>query len=148
MLKLLNVMVVASYCTAQLLYTEINKHVMISCNLLKGICAYFSKSRSHRLSTSSNTDRFRCGKSDESISMAFCETSGVLDVTESGLLLISSFVDCTSIVGDGDDSVFGSVTFMPKIFPGGSDSSDFPVSFDAKRNAIASSTACCRFSAT
>lgn len=80
--------------------------------------------------------------------MAFWETSGVLDDTESDFLLISSCVDCTSIVGDGDDSVFGSVTFIPKIFPGGRDSSDFPVSFDAKRSAIASSTACWRFSAT
>lgn len=35
MLKLLNVLGVASYYTAQSLFTEINRHVMINCNIIK-----------------------------------------------------------------------------------------------------------------
>lgn len=65
------------------------------------------------------------------------------------LLLPSSLDDWTSSIdGDSTDSVLGSVTFIPNILPGGRVSRDLPVSFDAKRSAIASSTACCRLSAT
>lgn len=46
------------------------------------------------------------------------------------------------------DVTHGSVTDMPNILPGGRVSYVLPVSFDAKRIAIASSTACWRFSAT
>lgn len=42
----------------------------------------------------------------------------------------------------------GFVTDMPYILPGGNVSIALPVSFDANRIAIASSTACWRFSAT
>lgn len=113
--------------------------------------SYLSKSRSQRRRTSSRTLRFRCGNKDDNISIAFWDTSGDLDVDEtevdSGFLLDSSRFFGSRIT-DPIDSVFGSVIVMPKIFPGGNESSDFPVSFDASRSAIASSTACCRFKAT
>lgn len=48
---------------------------------------------------------------------------------------------------DGGDT-HGSVTFIPNILPGGNTSNDAPDSFDARRKAIASSTACCLFNAT
>lgn len=112
---------------------------------------YLSKSKSQRLRTSSRTDRFRCGKSDESISIAFWETSGDFEVDEtdesSGFLCDSS-ENFDSASSEPECSVFGSVTVIPNIFPGGSDSKDFPVSLEASRSAIASSTACWRFSAT
>lgn len=47
-----------------------------------------------------------------------------------------------------DGIAHGFVTDIPNILPGGNESIDFPVSFDTKRNAIASSTACCLFNAT
>lgn len=78
---------------------------------------YLSKSKSQRLRTSSKTDRLRCGKSDESISIAFCETSGV-----GCCKFCSDFFGISSYIIDSwfGFSTFGSVTFMPKILPGGS----------------------------
>jgi hypothetical protein len=83
--------------------------------------------------------------------MAFCETSGDLDVEdteEDSNFFFASSGDLASASDELVDSVFGSVTVMPNIFPGGNESIDFPVSVDARRSAMASSTACCRFSAT
>lgn len=51
-----------------------------------------------------------------------------------------------SFVFDGIEHGF--VTDIPNILPGGNASIGLPVSFDTKRNAIASSTACCLFNAT
>ena len=66
---------------------------------------------------------------------------------------IDSLSECDGEIGGGGGSggcglEHGCVTVIPKILPGGNDSSDTPFSFDAKRKAIASSTACCRFKAT
>lgn len=83
--------------------------------------------------------------------MAFCETSGDLDVEdteEDSNFLFAPSGDLASASDELDASVLGSVTVMPKILPGGSESIALPVSVVASRNAIASSTACCRFSAT
>lgn len=92
--------------------------------------------------------------------MAFCETIGVLDVDEtatvsdfllsklSAIDLIGEIPICNDACGVICESGFGSVTVIPKILPGGSDSIDLPVSFDASRRAMASSTACCLLSAT
>lgn len=93
--------------------------------------------------------------------MAFCETIGVLDVDETATVsdFLLSKLSAIDLIGEipihNDDcgveiceSAFGSVTVMPNILPGGSDSMDLPVSFDANRRAMASSTACCLFSAT
>lgn len=111
---------------------------------------HLSKSKSQRRRTSSRTERFRCGNRDESISIAFCDTIGDFDVDEtdevSGFLLFCSD-DCFVSEALAVNSL-GSVTVMPKIFPGGNDSSDLPDSVDARRSAMASSTACCRFNAT
>lgn len=112
---------------------------------------YLSKSKSQRLRTSSRTDRFRCGKREDNISIAFWETSGDFEVDETDessdfLCESSEYFDSAS--SEPECSIFGSVTVMPNIFPGGSESNDFPVSFEASRSAMASSTACWRFSAT
>lgn len=117
----------------------------------KKTCLYLSKSKSQRRKTSSRTDRFRCGNKDDSISIAFCETSGDLDVEdteEDSNFFFEPSGDLASAIDELDVSVLGSVTVMPKILPGGKESIALPVSVDASRNAIASSTACCRFSAT
>lgn len=83
--------------------------------------------------------------------MAFCDTNGDLEVEdteEESNFFFASSGDFESASDELDASVFGSVTVMPKIFPGGRESIDFPVSVVASRKAMASSTACCRFSAT
>lgn len=114
--------------------------------------SYLSKSKSHLLRTSSRTDRLRCGNSDDNISIAFCETSGDFEVDETEVVswdfLLVSSVDLRSINIELESSGLGSVTVIPNIFPGGSESIAFPLSLDASRNAIASSTACWRFKAT
>lgn len=114
-------------------------------------CSHLSKSKSHRRRTSSRTDLLRCGNKDDNISMAFWDTSGDFDVDvtedDSGFLWESSD-DFASASDEPESSDLGSVTVMPKIFPGGKDSIVLPVSFDASLKAIASSTACCRLSAT
>lgn len=77
--------------------------------------------------------------------MAFCETSGDLEVDETdddSAFLLHSLCALASVSIEPEMSVFGSVTVMPKIFPGGSASSGFPDSVDASRSAMASSTAC------
>lgn len=56
--------------------------------------------------------------------------------------------DRDSLAFNLDGAVHGSVMDMPNILPGGNASMAFPVSFETNRIAIASSTACCRFSAT
>lgn len=112
---------------------------------------YLNKSKSHRLRTSSRTDRFRCGNSDDNISIAFCETSGDFEVDDSddgSDFLWDSPCTLTSASIEPESSVLGSVTVMPNIFPGGSDSIGLPVSVEASLKAMASSTACWRFSAT
>lgn len=112
---------------------------------------YLSKSKSHRLRTSSRTDRLRCGKRDDNISMAFCETSGDFDVDETDVdscFLLESSDDLISISIEVESSGLGSVTVMPNIFPGGNESIALPLSVEASRRAIASSTACWRFNAT
>ena len=83
--------------------------------------------------------------------MAFCETNGDFEVDDtedgSGFLFPSSLF-LISWIPKPDSTGFGSVTVIPKIFPGGNDSICLPDSVEAKRRAIASSTACCRFKAT
>lgn len=65
------------------------------------------------------------------------------------LLLIFGINERLSLPLDFDVGVLhGSVIFIPNILPGGNASIVFPVSVDTNRIAIASSTACCRFSAT
>jgi hypothetical protein len=83
--------------------------------------------------------------------MAFCETSGDLEVDDTEddpSFLLESSEDLISAKDDPENSVLGSVTVMPKILPGGRVSIVLPLSVDASLKAIASSTACCRFSAT
>lgn len=58
----------------------------------------------------------------------------------------SEIREWASFVFDGIEHGF--VTDIPNILPGGNASIGLPVSFDTKRNAIASSTACCLFNAT
>lgn len=82
----------------------------------------------------------------------------LLDVLPFGELSIGSFScvasgDVEEVISIGEDEFSfgeeqGSVTVMPYIFPGGSASSWVPISVEAKRSAIASSTACCLLSAT
>lgn len=66
-----------------------------------------------------------------------------VDVTEdgSGRLCASSPELLSRSIGL-DSTGLGSVTVIPNIFPGGKDSMGFPVSVEANRRAIASSTAC------
>lgn len=144
----LNVMVVEFYCTAQWLW-EFDFMIRLN-DSMKNMFVYLSKSKSQRRKTSSRTDRFRCGNKDDSISMAFCETNGDLDVEETEEDSNFFFVSSGDLASPDelDASFFGSVTVMPKIFPGGKASIDFPVSVDANRRAMASSTACCLLSAT
>lgn len=54
---------------------------------------------------------------------------------------------CEAFASFAGDS-HGFVTDIPYILPGGNVSIDLPVSFEANRIAIASSTACCLFNAT
>lgn len=62
------------------------------------------------------------------------------------------FVFCTierhSVPFELAGTLHGSVIDMPNILPGGNASIVFPVSFETNRIAMASSTACCRLSAT
>lgn len=117
-----------------------------------------SKSRSQRLRTNSKTERFLCGNSWANMSIALSETTG-WGVAVIGQFIITQidFIERMDILLGLDFSgsgcvlfgeTHGSVTFIPKIFPGGNTSSDAPLSFEASRNAIASSTACCLFRAT
>lgn len=110
--------------------------------------SYLSRSKSQRRKTSSKTDRFLCGNRDDNISMAFWDTSGDLEVEDGSCFLIASSLTLFSGNVEVASTVFGSVTVIPKIFPGGRASIALPVSVEARRSAIASSTACCRFNAT
>lgn len=83
--------------------------------------------------------------------MAFWDTKGDLEVEETeevSSFLLESFDGFASASDEPESSVFGPVTVIPKIFPGGKDSIVFPVSVEASLKAIASSTACWRFRAT
>lgn len=147
------VTVVAFCCIARLLCESffVSDSAIVQQTWLFKRSAYLNKSKSQRLRTSSRTERFRCGKSDDNISIAFCETSGDLDVEETDAE--SSFLQKSSDALPSESiepecSIFGSVTVIPNIFPGGNASIAFPDSVEASRSAIASSTACCRFRAT
>lgn len=91
------VAVVETCCTAQLpcVRAEVN-----GLNQLRRVNSfhYLSKSKSHRLRTSSSTDRLRCGKREESISMAFCDTRGAFDGGED---VVSGFFEISSCIGRG-----------------------------------------------
>lgn len=83
--------------------------------------------------------------------MAFCETSGdfeVDDTEDDSSFFLGSSDDLASTSDEPENSDFGAVTVIPKIFPGGRESIVLPVSVEASLKAIASSTACCRLSAT
>ena len=90
------VVVDSTCCTARSLYVRAEVKVL---NQLRRVNSfhYLSKSKSHRLRTSSSTDRLRCGKSDESISMAFCETRGAFDGGDE----VSGFFEISSCIGRG-----------------------------------------------
>lgn len=82
--------------------------------------------------------------------MAFWDTAGVFDVDVTEVasdFLSESLANLISTEGIVDSGL-GSVIVIPNIFPGGSDSICFPLSDAESRNAIASSTACCRLRAT
>lgn len=77
--------------------------------------------------------------------MAFWDTKGDFEVDDTedvSSFLFESFDDFASARDEPESSVFGSVTVIPKIFPGGKESMVLPVSVDASLKAIASSTAC------
>lgn len=126
----------------------LRKRILIHGCSKKSGSSYLSRSKSQRLKTSSKTDRFLCGKREDNISMAFWDTSGDLEVEDGSCFLIASSLDLFSGNVEVASTVLGSVTVIPKIFPGGRASIVLPVSVDASRSAIASSTACCRFNAT
>lgn len=89
--------VVATCCTARSLCVRAEFNGLNQLSRVNSF-HYLSKSKSHRLRTSSSTDLLRCGKSDESISMAFCDTRGAFD---GGDDVLSGFFEISSCVGRG-----------------------------------------------
>lgn len=126
----------------------LRKRILMHCKAKSYGSSYLSRSKSQRLKTSSKTDRFLCGNREDNISMAFWDTSGDLEVDDGSCFLLASSLILFSGNVEVASTIFGSVTVIPKIFPGGRASIALPLSVEASRSAIASSTACCRFSAT